>query len=126
MAHILKTAAWNASGLSQHAQEIKLFLQNFHLDILLVSETHFTERRYMKIPNYNIYHTTHPDETAHGGTAVIIRPNLKHHCNRWGELAFGCESDLTSNRVLNTRKVCVEGQWGKCYDMYKQTLGLLC
>ena len=33
----------------------------------------------MKIPSYNIYHTTHPDETAHGGTAVIIRRNLKHH-----------------------------------------------
>ena len=33
----------------------------------------------MKIPNYNIYHTTHPDETAHGGTAVIIRQNIKHH-----------------------------------------------
>ena len=39
----------------------------------------------MKIPNYNIYiyiyiyHTTHPDETAHGGTAVIIRRNIKHH-----------------------------------------------
>jgi len=59
--------------------EIKLFLQSLHLDILLVSETHFTERSYMKIPNYNIYHTTHPDKTAHGGTAVIIRRNLKHH-----------------------------------------------
>ena len=33
----------------------------------------------MKIPNYNIYHATHPDETEHGGTAVIIRQNLKHH-----------------------------------------------
>jgi len=33
----------------------------------------------MNIPNYNIYHTTHPGETAHGGTAVIIRRNLKHH-----------------------------------------------
>jgi len=74
MAHLLKIAVWNANGLCQHAQEIKLFLQTLHLDILLVSETHFTERSYMKIPNYNIYHTTHPDETAHGSTAVIIRP----------------------------------------------------
>jgi exonuclease III len=79
MAHILKIAVWNANGLCQHAQEIKLFLQAFHLDILQVSETHFTEGSYMKIPNYNMYHTTHPDETAHGGTAVIIRQNIKHH-----------------------------------------------
>ena len=79
MAHLLKIAVCNASGLCQHAQEIKLFLQTLHLDILLVSETHFTERSNMKIPNYNIYHTIHPDETAHGGTAIIIRRNLKHH-----------------------------------------------
>ena len=79
MAHILNIAVWNANGLCQHAQEIKLFLQTLHLYILLVSETHFTGRSYMKIPNYNIYHDTHPDETAHGGTAVIIRQNIKHH-----------------------------------------------
>jgi len=59
MAHLLKIAVWNANGLCQYAQEIKLFLQTLHLHILLVSVTHFTERSYMKIPNYNIYHTTH-------------------------------------------------------------------
>jgi exonuclease III len=59
--------------LCQHAQEIKLFIQTFNLDILLVSETHLTERSYITIPNYNIYHTTHPDETAYAGTAVIIK-----------------------------------------------------
>ena len=79
MAHKHKIAIWNANGLCQHTQEINSFLQTFQLDILLVSETHFTERSHMKIPNYNIYHTTHPDETAHGGTAVIIRQNIKHH-----------------------------------------------
>jgi len=81
MAHTLKIAVWNGNGLCQHAQEIKLFLQTFHLDILLVSETHFTERSYMKIPDYNTYHTTHPDETARGGTAVIIRRNITYEQN---------------------------------------------
>jgi len=79
MAHLFKIAVWNAKGLCQHAQEIKLFLQTLHPDILLVSETHFTERSYMNIPNFNIYHTTHPGETAHRGTAVVIRRNLKQH-----------------------------------------------
>jgi exonuclease III len=65
--------------LSQPAQEKKLFLQSFNLDILLISETHFTNRSYRKIPNYNIYYTNHPDETTHGGTAVIIRQNIKHY-----------------------------------------------
>jgi hypothetical protein len=65
--------------LCQHAQEIKLFIQTVNLDILLVSETHFTNRNYITIPKYNIYYSNHPDETAHGGTAVIIEQNIKHY-----------------------------------------------
>jgi len=81
MGHLLKIPVWNANGLCQHAQEIKLFIQTFNLDILLVSETHFTNRSYITIPNYNIrvYYTNQPDETEHGGTAVIIRQNIKHY-----------------------------------------------
>jgi len=79
MAPLLKNAVWNANGSCQYAQEIKLFLEILHLHILLVSETHFTERSYMNIPNNNLYHTTHPVETAHRSTAIIIRRNLKHH-----------------------------------------------
>jgi hypothetical protein len=73
LAQLLKIAVGNANGLCQHAQEIKLFLQTFKLDILLVSETHFTKRSYITIPNYITYYTNHPDETAQGGSTVIIR-----------------------------------------------------
>jgi hypothetical protein len=79
MTKVLKLAVWNANGLCHHAQEVRLFIQTLDLDILLVSETHFTERSHISIPTYTIYHTAHPDETAHGGTAVIIRQNLKHY-----------------------------------------------
>jgi exonuclease III len=76
MTKVLKFAVWNANGLCHHAQEVRLFIKTLDLDILLVSETHFTERSHISIPNYTIYHTAHPDATAHGGTAVIIRQNL--------------------------------------------------
>ena len=33
----------------------------------------------MKIPYYTIYDTKQPSEKAHGGTAVIIRNDIKHH-----------------------------------------------
>ena len=33
----------------------------------------------MKIPYYTIYDTKHPSGKAHGGTAVIIKNNIKHH-----------------------------------------------
>lgn len=63
MSKLLKIAIWNANGLSQHAQEMKAFINEHKLDIILVSETHFTNRSYFKIRNYTIYDTKHPDGT---------------------------------------------------------------
>jgi exonuclease III len=42
MAKFLRIAQWNANGLAQHKGEVQLFLQQNKIDILLVSETHFT------------------------------------------------------------------------------------
>jgi exonuclease III len=47
-------------------------------DILLVSETHFTDRSYLKIPHYNAYFTNHPDNTTHAGSGIIIKNTLSH------------------------------------------------
>lgn len=74
-----KLALWNANGLAQHSQEVQLFLIENKLDILLISETHFTDRSHFKIPNYTLYFTNHPDNTAHGGSAVLIKSSIKHH-----------------------------------------------
>lgn len=74
-----KIAAWNANGLTKHQKEVEIFLNTHNIDILLVSETHFTERNYLRIPNYVVYHTKHPDGRAHAGTAVILKKNIKHH-----------------------------------------------
>ena len=68
----------NANGFCQHAQEIKIFIHTLNLDSLLVPETHFNNRSYIKIPNYSIYFTSHPDETTYGGTAVAVRQNIEH------------------------------------------------
>jgi len=46
---------------------------------MLISETHFTTRSYFKIPNYVTYDTQHPDGTAHGGTAILIKNSIKHY-----------------------------------------------
>ena len=45
----------------------------------MVSETRFTIKNYFKLNGYKIYDTKHPDGTAHGGTAVIIKTHLKHY-----------------------------------------------
>jgi hypothetical protein len=46
---------------------------------MLLSETHFTQNSYLRIPNYTLYHTTHPAGTDWGGTAIIIKNTIKRH-----------------------------------------------
>lgn len=75
----LKIAIWNANGLCQHGLELTNFIKLHDLDLVLISETHYTNRSYLRIPNYTIHHTNHPDGTAHGGTAVIIKNSIKHN-----------------------------------------------
>jgi len=74
----LKIVLWNANGLAQHA-EVKNYVQNQQVDVMLISETHFTTRSYFKITNFAIYDTQHPDGTAHGGTAILIKNGIKHY-----------------------------------------------
>lgn len=75
----LKIAAWNTDGLSPNLEEIEVFLNSHNIDILLMSETHLTDNNIVKIRNYTVYSTNHPDGTAHAGAAVIIKSCIKHH-----------------------------------------------
>jgi hypothetical protein len=45
---------------------------------MLISETHFTDRSYFRIPQYTTYYTNHPDNTAHAGTAILIKNTIRH------------------------------------------------
>ena len=42
MSKKLKIALWNANVLAQRSLELKTFIINQDIDIMLVSETHFT------------------------------------------------------------------------------------
>jgi hypothetical protein len=79
MSHSFRIGLWNANGLVQHNQDVKLFLSQNKIDILLVSETHFTDASFFKIPHYSVYSTNHPSNRAHGGSAVLIKSNIKHY-----------------------------------------------
>lgn len=96
-----KIAIWNANGLQQHAQEIKTFLNSENIDIMMISETHFTDKHYLHIPKYNLYHTKHPSNKAHGGTAIIIRNNIQHY-----------ESEKFSKDYLQATTVAIDGKHG--------------
>jgi len=44
----------------------------------LFSETHFTAKAHFSIPRYSLCHTNHPDDRAHGGTAILVRTTIKY------------------------------------------------
>ena len=58
---------------------MKNYIQTQQIDIMQISETHFTMRNYFKFPNYTLYDTPHPDGTAHEGTAILIKNGIKHY-----------------------------------------------
>jgi hypothetical protein len=40
----LQLASWNTTGLSQHMEELKTFISIHVIDIMLITETYFTEK----------------------------------------------------------------------------------
>lgn len=74
----IKIALWNANGLHHHILELKTFLISHDIDVMLISETHFTQKSFLNINNYNNYTTNHPAGSARGGTAILIKKEIKH------------------------------------------------
>ncbi len=75
---IRRIMTWNANGLRQRCRELEVFLHDNHIDIALISETHFTDKDHSKIAGYQAYWTTHPSGTARGGTAILVKWTIKH------------------------------------------------
>jgi len=74
-------------------------IQSYTIDILLVSETHFTSKSHFTIPGYDLCSTNHPDGTAHGGTAIIVKSTIAYHTQLKHEEA---EIQATSIKVNET------------------------
>jgi len=79
MAVVLRLVLWNANGLPSHRLELQTFPDMLKIDITPISETRFTSRTVSRLPRYTVFHSIHPDDTAHGGAAVIIRSYLGHN-----------------------------------------------
>jgi hypothetical protein len=101
MAKFLQLALLNANGLTHHIEEIKMFISHHNIDAMLISEMYFTDKNYLKLPKYTVYHTNHPAGTACGGTAIIIKTTIKHR------LQSSCKQDF-----LQATSVSVEDSDG--------------
>lgn len=78
MANTFRIVTWNANRFIQHKLELENFLQQEKIDVILISETHFTNKSVFNLRGYRVYSTEHPSNKARGGTAIIIRASIKH------------------------------------------------
>lgn len=69
---------FNANGLKNHLLELQSVLNNKRIDIALITETHFTSFSHMHIPGYRLHKTNHPDNTAHGCVAILVKSTILH------------------------------------------------
>lgn len=97
MAEALRIAAWNANGLLQRIHEIEAFFGDEKVDICLISETHLKRESYPKIKGYKIYHTIRPDKIGKGGSAMIIKENIKYY-----------QEDNFETKQVQVTAVCVQ------------------
>lgn len=92
--------AWNCNGLLNHQNELQVVLDIENIDLCLVSETHFNKQSHITFNGYKVYHALHPDNKGRGGSAVIVKENIKHH-----EVSICEEPDLQSVAVcINTKR----------------------
>lgn len=72
----LKVATWDMNGLIRHKYDMQNEYRNIY--ILLESGAHLKPNHSTMLKNYSIYSTSHPDGTAHAGTAIVIKKHIKH------------------------------------------------
>jgi hypothetical protein len=46
---------------------------------MLILQTHFTEKCYLKLPKFTGYHSNYPAITARGESAMLIKNSINHH-----------------------------------------------
>lgn len=75
----LRILNWNANGILDRKDQLHITLTEQKIDICFISETHLTKHSYLKLSGYNVHHIYHPDNQAHGGSAIIIKNNIKYN-----------------------------------------------
>lgn len=85
---------WNTQGITHKCLELLQFVQEHKIDILLLNETHLSNRNYFKLPNFFSYYSNSPqwgNKHPAGGTAILIHRRIVHH-----------RINITTNSINNT------------------------
>jgi len=68
----LKVLSWNANGIIQHKLELQAILTEHNIDKAMISESHLTPTKNIKILGYKAYQSNHPDHSAHAGSVILV------------------------------------------------------
>lgn len=101
----LRILNWNANGILDRKDQLQLTMTEQKIDICFISETHLTKHSYLKMTGYNVHHIYHPDNQAHGGSA-IIKNNIKYNEEINLQLEY---IQLTVLNVSSTKQNCKIG-----------------
>lgn len=52
-------------------------LNTKRIDVVLISETHFTKYSHIHTPGCTSIKSNHPDNTARGGAAIFVKSNIE-------------------------------------------------
>jgi exonuclease III len=77
MANDVSIIERNVKLLLWHQHEVKVILSTENTDICHITETHFTKESFIRFKSCITHYTIHPANAVWGGSAVIIRNNIK-------------------------------------------------
>lgn len=72
----LKVLTWNANGKTHHKLELQAILTEHNIDIAMISESHLTPTKNIKILGYKACQSNHLDNSVHVGSVILVRNSL--------------------------------------------------
>lgn len=108
---------FNANGLKNHVNELQIVL--FNKRLALISITHFTKYSKIHIPGYNLLKTNHPDNTAYGVVAILIKSSilfqsLPNICQDYLQYSIHRKTIFLSLLLLSTLIPNIKSHFKKC------------
>lgn len=74
-----QTFCWNVNGTNQNKVELPVSLDNSGIDVLLISETHLTDKSNFMIHVFKFNNTKHPDVKVHAVLVNLMKNYIKHY-----------------------------------------------
>ena len=88
--HSFSIGIWNANGLRAKSAEFKDFIERNNLDVILVTETHFSQGNCVRVANYELFNVDRPlvGIQLSGGTAIYVKRGFNATLAKVPDLKF--------------------------------------